>query len=110
MRDEEPDVTDDEPIALPVGLDLARASWWDTPDPAGEARLMDAIGRPQGAARPALLARSARRIALAGLAVAAAAAALVFAGYQWGDRQPPSRGTGFALAATALQPDAAAVG
>ena len=120
MRDEEPDVTDDEPVPprLPVGLDLARASWWDTPDPAGEAQLMDAISRPHRPARPVRSVRSvrsvqsvrsARRIALAGLAVAAAAV-LVFAGYQWGDRQPAPRGTEFSLAATGLQPGAAAVG
>jgi hypothetical protein len=114
MRDEEPDVTDDEPIRprLPVGLDLARASWWDTPDPAGEARLMDAIGRGSRLGRSPSPARTrpARRIAIAGLAVAAAAAALLFTGYQWGTRQPPARGTEFALAATGVQPGAAASG
>jgi hypothetical protein len=108
MRDEEPDVRDDEPIPprLPVGVDLARASWWDTPDPAGEALLMSALSRP----RRARAGSPARRIAIAGLALAAAAAALVFAGYQWGDRQPPMRGSEFALAATGLQPGAAAIG
>jgi hypothetical protein len=105
-------VTDDDPVPprLPVGLDLARASWWDAPDPGGEDQLMGAISQPPRTARTRRPARSARRLAVAGLALAAAAAVLVFAGYQWGDRQPPPRGTEFVLAATGLQPGAAAVG
>jgi hypothetical protein len=111
-------VTDDEPVPprLPVGLDLGRASWWDAPDPGGEDQLMRAISEPPRPARTARTARTtrtarpARRWAVAGLALAAAAAVLVFAGYQWGDRQPPPRGTEFVLAATGLQPGAAAGG
>jgi hypothetical protein len=104
MRDgDTPWQAGDEPALprLPAGVDLARAGWWDAPDPAIEDALMRAV-----AEQPT---RRFRFAAVAAVGIAAAVA-LVFAGYLWGDREPPLRGTEFALAATGLQPAAAAGG
>lgn len=91
------------PANLPAGVDLSDAAWWDEPGPGVEAAVMAQVGDAPASARRGWP----RRVAVAAVGLAAAAA-LIAVGYQWGGREDPPRGVEFALAATSLKPEARA--